>query len=199
MIFINGNSGMGNLMKEYDELKSLVISERKDEFNEFMSWVENSTEYLKAPASTKYHLSVEQGLLQHSVSVAQTMIKLKNILCPDTITDEQCVIVGLLHDLGKVGYPGAPQYLKNYNDLYSAEYRYNKNILYMPHAHRSLYLIQLGGFKVTSDEFQAILIHDGQYVQENKSYALNECTLAKLLHIADFWSSQELESYDGML
>ena len=52
---------MENLMKEYDELKSLVISERKDEFNEFMSWVENSTEYLKAPASTKYHLSVEQG------------------------------------------------------------------------------------------------------------------------------------------
>ena len=102
---------MNELAARYEALKEKV-SDRWAEFAELMCFVETETEYLTAPASTKFHLCKEGGLLEHSVNVAETMLKLKNTLAPD-ISDESCVVVALLHDLGKAGMPGQPQYLKN--------------------------------------------------------------------------------------
>jgi len=47
----------------------------------------------------------ERGLLEHSVNVAETMLKFKETLAPG-IPNKSCVIAGLLHDLGKAGVPG---------------------------------------------------------------------------------------------
>ena len=185
---------------KYNYLKDLVTSDRKDSFLSLMNYIESNTEYLTSPASTKYHLCTEGGLLEHSVSVCITMIKIKKVIAPE-ISDEKCVIVSLLHDLGKVGYPGNPQYLKNepterqkqYGYGPTIPYRYNDNIVQMPHAHRSIYLILSNGFKLEPDECQAILAHDGQYVDDNKSYAHKEEKLTMLLHYADLWSCKFLE------
>ena len=97
------------LLERYNKLKALVI-ERKKEFEALMNFVESETAYLVAPASTKFHLCREKGLLEHSVNVAETILKLKETLAP-TISTESCVIVGLLHDLGKAGMPGQPIWL----------------------------------------------------------------------------------------
>jgi hypothetical protein len=35
------------------------------------------TTWLTSPASTKYHLNIEGGLLQHSVGVAETLLRIK--------------------------------------------------------------------------------------------------------------------------
>ena len=78
-------------------MKNWVTSH--EEFLKFMEFVETETEYLTAPASTKFHLCKEGGLLEHSVNVAENLLKIKNTLAPE-ISDESCVIVGLLHDLG---------------------------------------------------------------------------------------------------
>ena len=56
-----------NLMERYENLKSKVTA-RREEFLALMNFVEQETEYLKAPASTKYHLCYEGGLLEHSVT-----------------------------------------------------------------------------------------------------------------------------------
>lgn len=98
------------LMERYNRLKSLVV-ERKVSFVKLMNFIENETSYLSCPASTRFHLCKEQGLLEHSVNVAETLLKIKKELAPE-ISDESCVIVALLHDLGKVGMPGKPQYFK---------------------------------------------------------------------------------------
>jgi 23S rRNA maturation-related 3'-5' exoribonuclease YhaM len=37
--------------------------------------MENETSWMTAPASTKHHLCREGGLLEHSVNVAETMLK----------------------------------------------------------------------------------------------------------------------------
>ena len=72
---------MDGLAARYEALKEKV-SERWAEFAELMKFVETETEYLTAPASTKFHLCKEGGLLEHSVNVAETLLKLKATLAP---------------------------------------------------------------------------------------------------------------------
>jgi len=58
-----------NVSIEYERLKSLV-DKRKTEFNIFINKLENETSWLTSPASTKFHLCMQKGLLIHSVGVA---------------------------------------------------------------------------------------------------------------------------------
>ncbi|MEO0083386.1 MAG: HD domain-containing protein [candidate division WOR-3 bacterium] len=167
--------------QEYNELKSKVI-ERKKEFDEFINFLETKTTWLSAPASTKYHLSVEKGLLKHSIGVTKTLLKLRELLAPE-ISEESCVIVGLFHDVGKIGMPWAPRYLKTKDG-----YAYNTNQVEMSIANRSLYLVTKY-ISLSDEEAQAILYHDGQYIQENKFIAHRECPLTLLLTFADTWTA----------
>jgi len=180
------------LKKRYEELKAKVIN-RKEQFEALIDFLENETEWLKAPASTRFHLCTESGLLEHSINVAEVLIRIKNTLYP-IIDDESCVIVALLHDLGKVGMPNAPLYLKNqptenqrragYGPTYP--YSFNNNLTYLGVPIRSLYLA-LPFLSLSQEETQAIAYHDGQYVDDNKSAAKNECPLTLLLQYADNW------------
>ena len=182
-----------DLMTRYNALKEKVVT-RKAEFQLLMEFVEKETEYLTTPASIKYHLCRERGLLEHSVNVAENLLKIKNVLAPE-ISDESCVIVALLHDLGKAGMPGEPQYLKNepsqkqkaYGYSASTPYRFNKDLLYLSVPVRSLYLVS-SRFPLTEEEVQAIVYHDGQYVEDNRSVAAKEEKLTLLLQYADNWS-----------
>ena len=189
---------MNELTARYEALKEKV-SERWAEFAELMKFVETETEYLTAPASTKFHLCREGGLLEHSVNVAENLLKIKNVLAPE-ISDESCVIVALLHDLGKAGMPGEPQYLKNepspkqkaYGYPASTPYRFNKDLLYLSVPVRSLYLVS-SRFPLTEEEVQAIVYHDGQYVEDNRSVVAKEEKLTLLLQYADNWSGFVVE------
>lgn len=171
--------------QEYNELKSKVI-ERKKEFDEFINFLETKTTWLSAPASTKYHLSVEKGLLKHSIGVTKTLLKLRELLAPE-ISEESCVIVGLFHDVGKIGMPWSPRYLKTKDG-----YAYNTNQVEMSIANRSLYLVTKY-ISLSDEEAQAILYHDGQYIQENKFIAHRECPLTLLLTFADTWTAAVYE------
>ena len=186
------------LRKRYDDLKS-KIKKRSDEFAELIDFMENETEWLTAPASTRFHLCRENGLLEHSVNVAETLIRIKQTLYP-MIEDESCVIVAFLHDLGKVGMPNKPLYLKNkptenqrragYGATYP--YSYNNNLTYLSVPIRSLYLA-LPFIRLSEEETQAIAYHDGQYVDDNRSVAKNEHPLTLLLQYADNWCGFVIE------
>jgi hypothetical protein len=186
------------LMTRYIELKELV-EVRRIEFATLMEHIERDTAYLTAPASTKYHLCREQGLLEHSVNVAETMLKLRNALAPE-LSVESCVIVALLHDLGKVGMPGKPQYLinepterqKQYGYPATVPYRFNNDLTYLSVPIRSIYLA-LPDLPLSDEEVQAIVYHDGQYVEDNRSVAAKETPLALLLQYADNWSGFIME------
>lgn len=186
----------GRLLARYETLKSKVVSRRR-EYEELMNFIENETSYMTCPASTHYHLCREHGLLEHSINVAENMLKIKSTLAPD-ISDESCVIVALLHDIGKAGVPGKPQYLKNDDGSNSKyPYRFNNELVYLSVPVRSLYLIGQH-FPLTEEEAQAIVYHDGQYVEDNRSVAAKEERLTLLLQYADNWSGfiQE-ESFNG--
>ena len=177
------------LMERYEVLKSKVVR-RREEFRRLMKYIEQETAYLTAPASTRYHLCREHGLLEHSVNVAEHLLRIKAALAPE-ISDESCVIVALLNDLGKAGMPGVPQYLRS--EPSSGErascspYRFNRDLLYLSVPIRGLYLVA-SRFPLTEEEVQAIVYHDGQYVEDNRSVAAREEKLTLLLQYADNWS-----------
>jgi len=170
-----------DIEKQYRQLLSKIVT-RKDECERFIRFLEDETTWLTAPASTKYHLSIEHGLIIHSVNVAEIMLTLKNVLLPE-IPDESCVIVGLFHDVGKIGMPHAPRYIKK-----DSSYAYNENQVEMSVAARSLYIVSKF-ISLTDEEAQAILYHDGQYIVENKPIAHRECPLTLIVTFADTWAT----------
>jgi hypothetical protein len=177
-----------------------IVNERKTQFEELICFMEKQTSWLTSPASTKFHLCKEGGLLEHSVNVAETMLKIKGAIAPD-ISDESCVIVALLHDLGKVGMPGNPQYLvnepterqKQFGYPASTPYRFNSELTYLSVPVRSIYLA-MKYIDLTEEEVQAIVYHDGQYVEDNRSCATHEEPLTLLLQFADSWSGFVIEN-----
>jgi len=180
--------------ERYEVLKKKVVK-RKKEFDTFISMLEKDSSWLISPASTKYHLNKEGGLLEHSVGVTETLLKIRETLAPQ-ISEESCVIVGLLHDIGKIGMPGKPRYLKNDNEWEiknrGITYKINPKEVYMGLAARSLYLIAKY-IPLSDSEAQAILYHDGQYVEGNKEVAHHEMPLTLLAHFADLWTAHIYE------
>lgn len=184
--------------ERYENLKSRIIK-RKEEFSRLIDFMENETDYLESPASTRFHLCRRQGLLEHSVNVAETMLKVREALAPE-IDEESCIITALIHDLGKAGMPGKPQYLPNeptprqkqYGYGPSVPYRMNDELVYMSVPLRSLYLA-LPYIHLSESEAQAVMYHDGQYVDDNKSVATKETPLLLLLQYADTWSTFVVE------
>lgn len=187
-----------DVMNRYQMLKEKVI-QRKVRFSKLMEFLEENTAWLTAPASTRFHLCKLGGLVEHSVNVAETMLKLRATLAPQ-IDEESCVIAALLHDLGKAGMPGQPQYLENKPSPKqeragfpaSTPYQFNQDLLFMSVPLRSLALI-LPRLPLSEEEIQAIMYHDGQYVEDNRSAAARECPLTLLLQYADNWSGFVLE------
>ncbi len=182
------------LQEHYDALK-LKIRNRKESFERFITLLENETTWLTSPASTRYHLAEERGLLKHSVGVAETLLKFREFLAP-TISEESCIIVGLFHDVGKLGVPGKPYYLPNDNAWMVKNkgicYKTNPDVVTMGLAVRSLYLI-LQYIPLSETEAQAITYHDGQYIDDNKIVAHKEEPLTLLLHWADYWTAHIYE------
>lgn len=176
--------------ERYEELKKKVVK-RKKEFDVFINMLEKKTSWLISPASTRFHLNKEGGLLEHSVGVAETLLKIRETLAFQ-ISEESCVIVGLLHDVGKIGMPGKPRYIKNDNEWEiknrDITYKINPKEVYIGLAARSLYLITKY-MPLSDSEAQAILYHDGQYVEGNKEVAHHEMPLTLLAHFADLWTA----------
>ena len=183
-----------DIKERYGILKDKIIK-RKNEFDAFINMLEKETSWLTSPASTRFHLNKEGGLLEHSVGVAETFLKLRETLAPQ-LSEESCVIVGLFHDVGKIGMPGKPRYLKNDNEWEvknrDMTYKVNPKEIYMNLAARSLYLIAKY-IPLSDSEAQAILYHDGQYVEANKEVAHHETPLTLLVHFADCWTAHIYE------
>ena len=104
------------ILEEYNKIMSRFTDEQRlSAFNNLRKFAEEKTQYLTTPASTKYHMCCKHGLLLHSMSVTDTMFKLRDSLnLQDEISDSQLVLVAMFHDLGKVGESlNNPMYIEN--------------------------------------------------------------------------------------
>ena len=155
--------------------------------------------FFTAPCSVSYHLAREGGLAQHSVNVmilAEAIAKAWLPAKKYKEMHESIVLCSLLHDLGKVGDFGKPEYVPNV--LKSGEvsktkpYEKNKDLLYVDHEIRSVKLCAMF-IDLTEEEEHAILYHNGLY--GNLKYAISgkETPLYMIIHFADMWASRVIE------
>ena len=162
--------------------------------------------FYTAPCSTQYHLAYSGGLAEHSLNVYEQMDKLSSILHPE-VDKSSVIICALLHDLGKAGQFGKPNYIinmlkgrgKNAEPYQSPTKPYigNPELLYIDHEVRS---IQIAGrhINLTEDENWAILMHNGMYGNFKYQIQGKETPLYLLLHMADMWASRVTEKECGM-
>lgn len=162
--------------------------------------------FYTAPCSTQYHLAYSGGLAEHSLNVYELMDKLSSILHPE-VDKSSVIICALLHDLGKAGQFGKPNYIinmlkgrgKNAEPYQSSTKPYigNPELLYIDHEVRS---IQIAGrhINLTEDENWAILMHNGMYGNFKYQIQGKETPLYLLLHMADMWASRVTEKECGM-
>ncbi|MBM4353223.1 MAG: phosphohydrolase [Deltaproteobacteria bacterium] len=178
------------LSHPYDGLLKLV-KDRRTQVEEFLLCLERRTNWLTCPASINHHMNVPGGLVAHSLLTTRTLLDLRDTLSPE-YKDETCVIVGMFHDVGKVGSEGQPHYRISREQNGLLTYEENKELVTMGLAVRSLYLCARH-IPLTDEEAQAICYHDGQYVPDNRAVKNREQPLTLLLHFADLWSSHVTE------
>ena len=152
--------------------------------------------FYTAPCSGAYHLSEKGGLLEHSLNVADIAKKIAFIL-PEAKNITSVIKCALLHDVGKMGQFGKPNYVENIlkttgKQSTTKPYVTNSDLLYVPHEIRSIQIVSQY-VELTEEESFAILHHNGMY--GDLKYTLNghETPLQMILHFADMWASRVVE------
>ena len=176
------------MKKQYIDL--LLATKRKG-IDNLIKWIE-TTDFFTAPASTKYHLSKEGGLLEHSLNVYDELLK-EVVVEGLNINNSSLVIVSLLHDLCKANYYSVSERNVKKDNKWVKEPYYTVNDLFpMGHGEKSVIIIQKY-IELTNEEIAAIRWHMGGYEsKENYSYlskTFSEYPLALMLHIADLKST----------
>ena len=191
-------------MTNKEKFKEIVNAHiKRDGIIPLMDWLE-TTDFYEAPASTKYHLSVEGGLLTHSLNVYNRLInQCVSVFGPiPDEAQEKLAVIALFHDLCKVDvYKKEWKNVKvdsetgsktdaggNFDWDVKQSYSYDDQFPFGYHGAKSAYLI--GQFmRLTDEECVSITNHMGAFDRPNGNYTLNKVferwNLALLLHIAD--------------
>lgn len=191
---------MIDVEKNYEQyLKYLSVFVKREGIENLIKWFEK-TDIKTAPASSKYHLSCDGGLIQHSLNVFNRLIGLMNKEYgePDNFpySKETIAIVALLHDISKVNF-----YKPFYRNVQNQETGIwekvrsfvvrdeEERLNFASHQENSLYLISKF-LNLSYEEELAIRYHMGCIdcgVEERNRmiYAYKKSPLALLLHLAD--------------
>ena len=152
-----------------------------------------TTDFYTAPASTKFHCACEGGLVQHSVSVYETMMERFD---PETDDRESFAICALLHDLCKAQfYKVSTRNVKNEQGRWEQVpfYQIEDQFPY-GHGEKSVFLIERF-LRLKPAEAVAIRWHMGGFDEAARggSFAISQAyeryELAVKLHLADLEST----------
>ena len=166
-----------------------VTEERKEDIAKMLE--EIGEFYFTAPASSKkqYHSAYDGGLAAHSLNVFDNL-QILNKSFSLNLSMESMLISCLFHDLGKAtdSTCKAPNYTSDTDGWQKDRgimYNYSKEGTYFSNHQKSMFILQKYGVKLTDEEYQAILLNDGMYLDSNRAYAHKQCDLSLYLHIAD--------------
>ena len=181
-------------------IKRSLLETKREGMEALVTYMEEIG-YFTTPCSGGTHLAKEGGLAEHSMNVLNVALRLGLALLPkEQHTPENMfsiTIAALLHDLGKCGQYGKPEYipniLKSGKQSESKPYQRNKELLIVPHEVRSVALATMF-INLTEEEQHAILMHNGLYGPLKYEIQGNETPLYMIIHWADMWASHVVET-----
>ena len=199
-----------NRQKLIDRFEAEMGKIQRPGIDKLMEYIRKS-DFYTAPASTKYHLSCEGGLLQHSLNVLDA---LRDLLTEtdeaewtlmvagritDIIPDESVTITALLHDICKTYFYGT----STRNQKNDATGKWEKVPYYtvndrMPLGHGSKSAMIIKQYmELTTPEMYAIWWHmgfNGNYENDTAAGAsFEKYPLALALYTADMMASRLME------
>ena len=166
--------------------------------------------FFKAPASTKFHLNYEGGLLEHSMNVCDMALELREVMIRkkeglrDLLPKESVIIAALLHDVCKADiYKPAVKRQKNEHGVWCDVSGYDVDYSNFPvgHGEKSVIWLLQNGLKLTADEIMAIRWHmtawdlafQSPEMKGNLNAARGRCPLIALIQAADDLAANLLE------
>lgn len=172
----------------------LLKETKREGIENLIEWLE-STDFFTAPASTKYHLSKPEGLLEHSLNVYDEI--LRDFKGYDM---NALIIVSLLHDVCKANYYTISERNVKKDEKWIKEPYYTVDDEFpLGHGEKSVILIQKY-IALTDEELAAIRWHMGGFESKENyttmSKAFYKYPLALLLHIADLRATYLVEKED---
>ena len=194
---------------ESGKVKDLLLNTSRKGMENLVDYMEENG-FFSAPCSTSHHLSKEGGLAEHSLNVCDIAISLIAAFDAESRLIESVIICSLLHDIGKMGQFGKPNYVPNMlkgratkanpnPEPYQSDkkpYTTNPELLLVDHEVRALSIISKY-IDLTEEEQQAILWHNGLYGPFKYEIQGKETPLYMILHFADMWASRIVEAEDG--
>ena len=197
---------------ESRRIKDLLLSTERPGMKNLIEYMEDNG-FFTAPCSTSHHLSTEGGLAQHSYNVYMIAKDIFYLLYPgeteEGSSEDSLIICSLLHDIGKMGQFGKPNYVPNMlkgratkanpnpepKQSESKPFKSNPDLLYVDHEVRALSII--GRFiELTEEEQLVILWHNGLYGPFKYEIPGKEIPLYMIIHFADMWASRVIEGDD---
>lgn len=161
-----------------------------------LSWLE-TTDFYRAPASTRYHDHYEGGLITHTLTVANNMIDLLNLSKFSNVDVHRAVFTALVHDWCKIEL--YESYMRNVKDS-TGQWVQEKNFKWREsgptfafgHGVSSMFLASRF-VNLTADEAAAIRWHMGAFnVASNEITDMQTCNerypLVLMLQFADHLS-----------
>ena len=137
--------------------------------------------FFNAPASTRFHLNFEGGLLVHSLNVCDLAIDIRELLLKKNIGLEKdipmdsVIITSLLHDVCKADvYKSTVKMRKNSLGVWMPEKGYDVDYSGFPlgHGEKSVFVLLKNGFHLTDAEIVAIRWHMHAWDLPFQSYEL---------------------------
>ena len=150
-----------------------------------------SSDWFRAPASSKYHGAYEGGLVDHSLAVYDELERLRKAYSDRcNISPASEIIVALLHDLCKVNtYKIVMKNRKNDQGVWEKypAWEHDEQYKFGGHGSKSVYLASRF-IQLSYEEAAAINCHMGTWEpgrEQACNQVFNEYPLAWLLHVAD--------------
>lgn len=142
--------------------------------------------FFTAPASTKYHGAYHGGLFDHSLTVAENLVKMTKKLGLKWDRERSPYIVGMFHDICKCD---------NYRfDIETDKYIYNPDIIIPGHGDKSIIMLSKN-MDLTDEEIACIRWHMGAFETDPKMWkyygrAIEEYPNVLYTHTADMFASR---------
>lgn len=194
------------------EFVELLYSTGREGMDEVIGQLEELG-FFQAPASSKFHLNHEGGLLEHSLNVCKVGLMLREqmlLLKPDleeSLNKESVIIASLLHDICKADiYQKCIRKRKDRLGQWVDYETYELDYSDFPlgHGEKSVIVLLRMGLDLSDDEIMAIRWHMSAWdlpfqspdLKANFDTAKRLCPLCTLIQAADGLASNLLESKD---